>query len=199
MVVEIDPVRLTRGYERKPYFWLDTAAEGVVFQAPVNGATTPNSENPRSELRQLFGNGDPASWSNKNSTWQMEAEIAVTHYPNSSNDTRGVVCMQIHDGKDDVSVLRFERSGKVWITQGDNTHYDKIIDPYALGDWNWFRVVAAKGGGIAWYLNSVQVATLPGTFSGCYFKAGCYTQGNESNSTEYGAAHFRYLKVTKRA
>lgn len=198
MVTEVRMPRLAT-YERKPYFWTDGAATGVVFRAPVNGATTPNSQNPRSELRQMNANGDEASWSNKNQTWLMTARLKVTKWPTSGDNTRGVVLMQIHDGNDDVTVLRSERSGELWVTKGDNTHHDKIMDPYPLGKIITVRVLAAAGGGIYWYLNnlSVPVASVGGVYSGAYFKAGCYTQGNESNSTGYGESVFYSLEVRK--
>lgn len=198
MVKEVSPPQLAT-YERKPYFYLDNPSQGVVFVAPVNGATTPNSQNPRSELRQLV-NGENAAWSNKSQTWIMDSIHMVAEYPASSDDTRGVVTMQIHDGNDDVSVLRYERSGEVWVTRGDNTHHDLVIPNYVLRTWVTVRVVAKAGGGIYWYVNNLTtpVASVPGVFSGCYFKAGCYTQGNESNSTGRGVSAFRKLTVTKR-
>lgn len=198
MVTEIRMPRLAT-YENKPYFYTNGAAYGVRFRAPVNGATTPNSQNPRSELRQMDPGGDEASWSNRNETWQMTAKLKVAQWPTSSDNTRAVVVMQIHDGNDDVSVLRSERSGELWVTRGDNTHYDKVMDPFPLNKIITARVKAKAGGGIYWYINNMTnpVASLSGVYSGCYFKAGCYTQGNESNSTGYGEAVFYSLKIEK--
>lgn len=183
-------------YERKPYFWTNGAATGVFFRAPVNGTTTPNSENPRSELRQMNPGGDKAAWSNKTATWSMEALMAFTAIPTSSDATRGTVGMQVHDGNDDVTVLRLEKNGDLWVTQGDDTHFDLVNGSYVMGTFMTVKIEARKGGGFRWYINGTHVSTpVAGTRSGCYFKAGAYTQGNESNSTGYGETCFKTLKV----
>lgn len=196
MVTEISSTRLKAGYENKPYFWTPDPEPAVIFRAPVTGVTTENSPNPRSELRQMLPNGEPAAWSNKNETWSMDAEFAVTHLPDSSDNTRGVVAMQVHDGNDDVTVVRFERTGKVWITKGDTTHHDEIIASYTLGTRIRVGIEARKGDAFRWFLNGVHVATpVGGVREGCFFKAGCYTQGNESNSTGYGETKFWKLRV----
>lgn len=196
MVKQVSPPQLAT-FEQKPYFYTEGAATGVVFEAPVNGATTPNSPNPRSELRQLNGDGSNAEWSNKNETWIMDVWLKFTVAPNSSDPTRGVVGMQIHDGVDDVSVLRYERSGDLYVTRGDDSHWKKIDDNHKLNTYMKVRVEARKGGGIHWYRDGVQVAAFPGVFSGCYFKTGCYTQGNESNSTGKGQVVIYYFKWFK--
>ena len=197
MVKEVRMPQLAT-YELRPYFFLTNSSDGVVFSAPVDGATTPNSANPRSELRQMSGDQN-AAWSNKTQTWTLETVHRIIEAPQSGDNTRGVVTMQIHDGNDDVSVLRYERSGELWVTRGDLSHYDLVNPNYVLGTWMRVKVVAKKGGGIFWYINNMTtpVASVSGVFSGCYFKLGCYTQGNESNSTGRGVTAFRSAKVTK--
>lgn len=177
-------------YELKPYFYTDDGST-VVFQAPVDGVTTSGSSYPRSELRQMSG-GDEVSWSNKNQTWTMEAELAFTHLPGTKPHAVG---LQVHDSNDDVTVLRLE-GNDLYVTRGDDTHFDLIDGSYNLGDRMRVKVVAKKGGGIDWYLNGVKVATVPGVYSGCYFKAGVYPQANEDNGTGYGQTKFYSLKVS---
>lgn len=179
-------------FELKPYFWLEDGKNFVTFQAPVNGVTTSGSSYPRSELRQMKNSGDEAAWSNKTQTWEMEATLAFTHLPGGKPH---VVGMQVHDSEDDVTVLRLE-GNDLYVTRGDDTHFDLIDGSYALGKKIKVKVEARKGDGIRWYLNGVQVARVPGVFSGCYFKAGCYTQANEDNGTGYGQVQIYSLKVT---
>lgn len=196
MVKEIKWPQL-KTYELKPYFWLDDAAQEVIFRAPVGGKTTPNSVNPRSELRQMTNAGENAAWSNKTGTWTLNARMRFRSIPTSSDPTRACVGIQIHDGNDDVTVLRLEKNGDLWVTQGDNTHYDLVNGSYVMGTFMNIRLRAVKGGGIQWFINNMvtPVSTLPGTFSGCYFKAGCYTQGTPSNSTGYGETGFTSLTI----
>lgn len=179
-------------YENKPYFYTDNGVD-VVFQAPVNGVTTSGSSYPRSELRQMDGNGDETSWSNKHDTWTMEATMAFTHLPGTKPHCVG---LQIHDSNDDVTVLRLE-GNDLYVTKGDDTHYDLIDGSYSLGTFMDVKVVANAGGSIDWYFDGVKKATVSGVYSGLYFKAGVYPQANESNGTGYGQTKFRSLKVRK--
>lgn len=186
-------------YELRPYFFLTDASAGVIFSAPVGGATTPNSDNPRSELRQMSGDQN-AAWSNKTQTWTMEAVMAFLEIPSSSDATRGVVGLQIHDNKDDVTVLRLEKNGKLYITDHDETHTFPVNSNYVMRTYMRVKVVAKKGGGIYWYINNMNtpVATLPGVISGAYFKAGCYSQVESSSPvTGRGVTAFRSLTVRK--
>lgn len=182
-------------FEAKPNFYTDDGAE-VIFRADTNGVTTPNSKNPRSELRQMKQNGtDLAAWSNKNETWTMEVEEAFTHLPDGKPH---VVGAQVHDGNDDVTVLRKE-GDKLYVTKGDDTHYALVASGIGT-EYLKVKVIARKGGGIEWYLNDVKVATVTGVYSGCYFKAGCYTQASSKDGyTGYGEVRIQAdsLKVER--
>jgi hypothetical protein len=182
-------------FEQKPFFYTDTGV-GVVFRAPVNGFTTSGSKYPRSELRQMKNNGrDRAAWSNKSQAWTMECDLAFTHLPGGKPH---VVGMQIHGGSDDVTVLRLEGTS-LYITEGDNKKGGPILTGYKLGRRLNAKVVAQKGGGFRWYLNNVAVGSVvyPGkTFSGCYFKTGCYTQANEDNGSGYGETILYSTKIS---
>lgn len=197
MVKEVEWPALAT-FEQKPYFWTEGAATGVFFRAPVNGKTTPNSTNPRSELRQMKPtSSEPAAWSNKTATWSMEALMAFTAIPSSSDATRGTVGMQVHDGNDDVTVLRLEKNGDLWVTQGDTTHFDLVNGSYVMGTFMTVKIEARKGGGFRWYINGSHVSTpVAGTRNGCYMKAGAYTQTG-SGATGYGETCFKSLKVWK--
>lgn len=198
MVKEVTMPQLAT-YELKPYFWIDTNTKGgVAFSAPVGGATTENSDNPRSELRQMFGS-NTASWSNSSEQWNMEANMCFVEIPNDSDATRGTVGMQVHDGKDDVTVLRLEKNGDLWLTKGNTAHGRQVTGSYVMNTFMKVRITARRGGGFYWYVNDVLIGPGPvvsGTKSGCYFKAGAYAQIGP-NSTGRGTTIFRSLKVWK--
>lgn len=196
MVKEVRMPQLAT-YELKPYFYLDNPATGVVFMAPVGGATTPNSQNPRSELRQMNGT-ENAAWSNQSATWNMEAVMCFHEIPSSSDPTRGVVGMQVHDSNDDVTVLRLEKNGDLWLTRGDTAHGILANGSYVLDTFMKVRITAQKGGGFRWYINDVfKGQPVNGTASGCYFKAGAYTQCTPSAGSGRGTTIFKSLKVWK--
>lgn len=159
-------------FSQDPWFTATPGCDGVRFRAAVTGVTTSGSKNPRSELRQMDG-GAEASWSTTSGTHTMTVEETVTHLPRGKDH---VVVAQIHDADDDVTVFRVEGS-KIYVTNGDTTHYRLVTDSYALGTRFQVRFVAGNGR-IQAYFDDKLVATLEKKSSGDYFKAGAYTQAN---------------------
>lgn len=199
------------------YFY-DMCPEAVVFRAPANGATTGGSPNPRCELREMkpgTGGQQEASWSTGSGKHVMDIVQAITHLPSRDDNKNPVVAGQVHGGGDDFSVLRCEsrnvfvkRDGKnvllcnLWITNDDDTNYKLITNSYELG--RYFRIrLTASGGGVSFAYDDFKgaglrnVGRVNGNASGCYFKAGCYTQANPSNGGKgYGEVRIKSLTVT---
>ena len=182
---EIDQPQLAH-YSIDPWFTADSGCDGVQFRAAVNGVTTSGSGYPRSELREMTGNGSSeASWSTTSGTSTMTIDEAVTHLPSEKPQ---VVVGQIHDADDDVAVWRLEGS-KLYVTNGDDSHYQLVTDDYQLGT-RFTAEFVAGGGKIKAYYNGTLVATLSVKSSGDYFKAGDYTQANCDNSTPCTAGNY---------
>ena len=155
-----------------PWFRLTDARNGVVFTANVGGATTENSDYPRSELREMSG-GQLAGWSNQRGTHTMTLRQAVTRIPQVKPH---VVTAQIHDGNDDVMQIRLE--GNQLAAQYDDGNSRVIIDPsYVLGTPYDLRITAANGR-IEVHYNGALAAQIPRSGTGWYFKAGSYVQSN---------------------
>lgn len=155
-------------YEDPPYF--DRIPGGYGFRAPTNGAHTPNSSYPRSELREMNPDGTNAKWSTSTGRHEMVIEQAITALPLVK---RHVVAGQIHDGVTKVIMIRLE-GPKLFV---ESPHADdQILDiNYVLG--TRFRIsVLTDSAGIHVFYNGVKKADVFGQFSDCYFKAGCYTQ-----------------------
>jgi len=166
-------------YSIDPWFKANSACDGVQFRAAVNGVTTSGSGYPRSELREMTNNGsDTASWSATDGTHTMTIDEAITALPAEKPQ---VVAGQIHDASDDVTVFRLEGS-KLYVTNGDTTHYKLVTDSYTLGTRFQAKFVAS-GGEIKAYYNGTLEATLDNSSDGLYFKAGAYTQANCTNSS----------------
>lgn len=193
MVKEVGGPAL-KTFEQKPYFWTEGAADGVHFRAPVTGKTTSGSKYPRSELRQMTPGGEKAAWSNKSQNWEMTAKLKFVKLPPGKPE---VVALQIHDG-DDLTTLRMEGT-KLYVTLRNNSNWKKVRDPFALNRVINVKVLAKKGGGVFWYIDDMSnpVASIPGVFSSCYFKAGVYVQDNQGPSSEYGETVFYNLNVRK--
>jgi hypothetical protein len=162
------------------------ATDHVLFTAKCGGVTTSGSGYPRSELREMRNGGkDKAAWANSSGTHIMSVDQAFTHLPVVKPH---VVASQIHGADDDITACRLEGS-KLWITEGDNTHFHLLTASYVLGT-RFTLQWTARPGGIDFNYNSGAVTgTVPGNYSGCYFKAGCYTQSSTSkgdSSSAYG-------------
>ena len=161
------------------YFTVNSA-RGVVFRARVDGArTSPNTKYPRSELREMTDRGERrASWSNKSSsdgvhTLTMEAAITATP-PNKPH----VVAAQIHDGADDVVMIRLYDHQLV-VDANDSKVRLLLDDDYQLG--KRFTVsITASNGHIRVVYNGSRAVDYQRSGSGMYFKAGCYTLSNTS-------------------
>jgi hypothetical protein len=176
------------------YFYVNSTQNGVVFTAHCGGATTSNSGYPRSELREMTSSGTAnASWSTTSGTHTMEIRQAVTHLPVVKPH---VVVGQIHDAGDDVIVFRLEGS-KLFVDQ-NGVNGPVLTSNYQLGTVFTVKFVA-RNGGVEAYYNGQYIYTYPVSTSGCYFKAGCYTQSNTSRGDEpsaYGQVVIYGLTVT---
>ncbi|OGG13233.1 alginate lyase [Candidatus Gottesmanbacteria bacterium RIFCSPHIGHO2_02_FULL_39_11] len=171
-------------YTIDPYFKVNSNCTGVQFRAPTNGVTTSGSGYPRSELREMANNGTTlASWSTTSGTHTMIIDQAIMAVPTGK---KHVVAGQIHDASDDVIVIRLEYP-KLFIDINGND--GNILDSnYTLGKRFTVKFVATGGSISVYYNNSPTPAqTISKSTTGCYFKAGAYTQSNCSTESSNGA------------
>jgi len=157
------------------FFHVDATRTGVVFRANVRGDTTSGSEYPRSELREMSGGGrKEASWTNKRGTHTMTLQQAITSTPKAKPE---VVAAQIHDGEDDVIMVRL--NGTRLIVETEDKGPIGVLEPnYALGTRYTLQMIADRSG-IRVVYNNTRTVTYKKTGEEYYFKAGCYTQSNE--------------------
>lgn len=165
-----------------PFCHVIADGRGVAFRAPTDGATTSGSKYPRSELREMKG-ADKAAWSTTQGGHHMEVIQAITALPRGK---RHVVAGQIHDASDDVLMIRLEDERLFVEVSGKETAL--IDNDYALGDRFGIHLWAG-GGRIKVFIDgaSSPVLSVASAATGCYFKAGCYTQSNAD--TERAAGH----------
>lgn len=169
-------------YVLEPYFHLNAEKNAVVFRAPVEGATTSSSGYPRSELREMADGGTKqASWSTTSGTHTLVLRQAITHLPAVK---RHVVAGQVHDASDDVIMIRLE--GANLFVEGGGADLGTLDPAYTLGTVFTVKVVAS-GGHIKVYYNDVLKVDVARAATGCYFKAGAYTQSNLAKGDAPGA------------
>jgi hypothetical protein len=136
------------------------------------------------------GGGTNAGWSSTSGTHTMVLTEAFTKLPDGKPQ---VVGGQIHDADDDISVFRLEGSN-LYVTNGDDTHYQLVTSKYVLGTPFEAKYVVS-GGVVRAYYNGQLVATINKAFTGAYFKAGAYTQANCANSSPCTAANYGEVLV----
>jgi poly(beta-D-mannuronate) lyase len=123
----------------------------------------------------------------------MTIKQAITHRPDVK---KHVVAGQIHDGDDDVLMIRLEDKNLFVESRGEGV---LTLDPaYIEGATFTVVITALKDGIYVRYNDGPDKKALTGTFNGCYFKAGCYTQSNLSKGdkdTSYGEVVIYELKV----
>ncbi len=187
-------------FQSAPWFLVNTGG-GILFRAPVNGKTTSGSSYPRSELREMTGDGRQlASWSSTSGTHTMFIDQAITAVPTTK---RHVVAGQIHDSSDDVIVIRLEFPRLYVNVNGRNVF--TLDDNYTLGERFQVRFVVSGGQTQVFYNNaSTPAYTLNQSYSRAYFKAGAYTQSNCGtenqsslcNANNYGEVIIYQLNVS---
>jgi poly(beta-D-mannuronate) lyase len=183
-----DPVKEVKvptleAYRYSPYFRLNDACSAVRFRAPTNGTTTPGSQYPRSELREMKSDGvTQASWSTTSGTHTMYIDQAVTALPKGK---RHIAVGQIHNGSNDIIMIRVE--GSRLIVKPNGLSAVTLDSTYSLGQRFTVKLVAS-GGYIKVYYNgsSTPKVTMKKSSSSAYFKAGAYTQSNCESEDDYG-------------
>jgi hypothetical protein len=195
------------GYQHSKYFV--TANDGaMVFNAPVNGATTSGSSYARSELREMNG-ADRAAW-NLSTGGFMAATLEVDQVPTKTDGTQGrVIVGQIH-GQDEELVRLYWDKGTVYFQNdqaGSNNSETKFSllnsagqSPNISLNEKFSYTINAKGESLVvkvladgqTYTSSTRINDVWDTDS-FYFKAGMYLGVNESTGTGSGQSSFYAL------
>lgn len=169
-------------YSHPKYFHVNDNDDAVVFSSFSGGATTRNSLNPRSELREMFGQ-TRARWSMLSGIHTMTIIGCTTILPRTRPST---VIGQIHRGGDDVIEVRCwkpRRSPSIVIDVFHNkTNYGILNPNYTLGDKYEIKLVASNGI-IHVFYEDIQTPKLniPSRYETCFFKAGSYIQCNPTS------------------
>lgn len=172
--------------------WYVPSGGSITFRAPVSGVTTSGSKYPRSELREMTNNGaTQAAWDPKTGTHTMTIDEAITAVPTTK---KHVVAGQIHDGSDDIIVVRLELP-KLIIKIGDTT--GPVLDAnYTLGKRFTVKFEAKDGVTSIYYNGSTTpIYTMTQSYTTAYFKAGAYTQSNCTTETSAPCDESNYGEV----
>lgn len=175
-------------YEHPKYFF--DSNNRIVFNTPHGGVTTPNSVNPRTELREMKTSGGEANWSSSSGNHRLTcSRVSVNHV---GAVEKQVTVMQLHDADDDRVMVRYEgtsaTAGKWYADFGNGKGAGatsvEIISSYTLGAVIPKLAILINSTGFRVLVNDVSEAFVARSASGCYFKAGSYPQRSsaEANS-----------------
>jgi hypothetical protein len=200
---EVQTIDLLAGY-RSGYFCTNPAG-GVRFWAPVNGATTDDSEYPRSELRYMLDpDDDNANWSPDDTNAALSARLIVERVPSS---TRKIVIGQVHGFQSSAFI-------KLRYLYDASTHLGSVAalvneDPDASNSVNYGSVGGLAVGVPLTYSITFSDREITIRVNGhlltsfhvqygwlhepMYFKAGTYDQANGTSSTDGGRTTFLSL------
>jgi poly(beta-D-mannuronate) lyase len=178
------------------HFFVNKEKDGVVFRAPCGGKTTKGSKFPRSELRE-FERAEitRAAWNTDGQAIHaLRMRVAITKTPTVK---KHVVCAQIHDANDDLMMIRLEGT-KLFVER--NQVGDVMLDrDYELGTPFDLLIQSGDGHVKVWHDGELKMDWQVSR-SGCYFKAGCYTQSNPSKgdaADNFGEVVIYQLKLEK--
>lgn len=166
-------------FSHPEYFHVNDDGGSIVFRSFSGGSTTKGTHNPRSELREMFGE-DMAWWSALEGTHTMEFVGSTQQLPVTRPST---VIGQVHRGADDVIEIRCwipRRSRNVVIDVfHDSINYGVLCPEYVLGTTYKIKVVVSDGI-IQVFYNDMDTPTLniPCSYDRCFFKVGSYIQCN---------------------
>lgn len=191
-----------QAYAQPPYFY-SAADGGMVFWAPVNGATTGGSNYPRSELREMQQAGNAAvNWTGADSA-VLAARLKIDRVPAASGK---LIVGQIHGyGTAPLVKLQYEASGGKLSALINPTPTSSIplkfqlASGVAMGRVFDYRIdvadgelcLSAAGGKPLRYAIDPRWGKV-----GLYFKAGVYVQASGSDSADGGQATFYRLMAT---
>jgi hypothetical protein len=173
---------------------------GMEFWDPENGVTTPNSNYPRSELREMNSSGSEANWFAPGHH-TLSASVRVVKVPDH-------VCVgQIHLGSGGSTKplleLFYYSNGDIKMaieqTPAGGNEIQYKVGNVAVGK-TWSYVIGLSGSTISLVVNggSTQTWKASSTFNGygMYFKAGDYDQSAGSSSSVGARVEFYSLKIS---
>ncbi|SFD17770.1 Alginate lyase [Devosia psychrophila] len=209
--------RALEGLAVPPYF--DVKPDSVTFMAPTNGARTGGSNYPRSELREMDGNGNRYEWLAAD-VGRLAAILQVDELPVAigKDAVSRIVIGQIHGPADELCRLYYDEDGHVY-----------FVDDKAGGkqEERTFNLVAADGSEATIPLGArfsysieadaeklVVTVTYDGVeYTGTdmlsafwpdkplYFKAGVYSQvgleGTEAHTVGTGQGQATFFEISK--
>lgn len=212
--LEVSPI--PSNYDYEPYFY--TASDGaMVFMSPVEGARTGGTKYPRSELRELDGQGDLAYWTVEDGG-TLSATLAVNELPKKDDGRPGrIVIGQIHGPDDELCRLYYDK-GELYFHDdkaGSNHEETRFVLKNSSGQRTNIPLnakfsykieanrktltVTAKFNGQTYSAVDPISSFWPGKKN--YFKAGVYVQVGTSesgaNTTGYGQAKASFYELPR--
>ena len=85
--------------------WFQRSPRGLALATSTDGATTPNSQHSRTELREVTPAGEEATWDPAAGVHHLAVRLAITKLPDTEPE---VVVAQAHNGDTGLPMIRLE-------------------------------------------------------------------------------------------
>ncbi|KAJ3226032.1 hypothetical protein HDU81_007538 [Chytriomyces hyalinus] len=184
-----------------PYFYVNAAQTGVVFNTPNTGITTGGSTSPRTELRQMPVVGT-TGWNAYSSTWHnLTITGQIDHYPQGYSLGSMVIFAQILSPTQGAEITVRARDSKLiemcTKTLGACINMDTN---YTFGQQFTFSFAASNNVTLATFTKGTWTKTTPvplRPYGDFCFKTGsyCHMTPDTFPSTEYCQVTMSSLKV----
>lgn len=186
--VDHDMAQIEGGYNQAGYFELAAGGTRAKLSSPLDGGTTPGSNYPRTEFRELALDGvTKAAWNPDSGTHYCKIKTRVTKMPPNKPQ---LVLLQAHDQDDDVAMVYMSSKTTVQAKLGD-TVVGTLTSGLTFGT-DYVMMIKVVGSGstsvVSWYWGTTDADLVTPAFSSSaaarsdnwYFKAGTYSQSNSS-------------------
>ncbi len=197
---EISAAQLAAGYEDK--YFLTESDGSIVFWCPVNGATTEDTEFPRSELREMLDARDPSvNWTSRG-THTLEARCRVMEVPSTGKVIIGQIHSYTGKSKPLVKLQYYKGRVEALVKMSPNAGKDrKLTFPEVGLSGDIAYQIKLRDGVLSITVNGAtqteNIVENDGDWANqtFYFKAGAYTQDNEGDDSEGARVVFSMLNV----
>ena len=184
----------------------------AVFECYRGLGTSKNSENPRTELRELDGNGNQASWRNEENnsmqfTFRVDqlsndvdnedgvVSIGQIHGPSGNSNVDDIVRVQFHgDAGQKSGDVRIKISGDVADANGGSRFYEgfKLDTSYVM------KIQYKSDDSVIVSINGSELYNekMDHDEDGNYFKVGCYLQESKGASFDGSSAIVRVKNLS---
>jgi hypothetical protein len=181
------PMNLYLTAQNVPSDFLFVRNGGIVSKCPAKGVTTPNSDYPRAEFRQMINRDwDEAEFDSEDlNSLELDFAADLSHL----FTRKRMCCLQFHGGGDDICQVIYQMGEGLILSYNDGDTIESIEPNYQNNQRCKVRLESSDNE-VRVYFNGEQTNAFGAEFSSGYGKFGPYLQtGGRSRHVEPDGAY----------